>query len=917
MKNKMNTFLNIGRKTMFVSALWLSSVGLFAQLGGYTDKTPFCEDFTCGDNLVINGDFEDGNTGFSSDYRLTPRPCCCATYAIHYNAYAFHPTHWWTRDDHTIPDLNNDPYDEDGLFFIGDAQCELGGKKAWYQNVEVDAGFNYLFEAWVSNLDDKIYSNRAVFTIDVDGVLLMEQGFVINSLGKEDSDNRWSKICGEFLSTVSGTVRLSINVYSSLSSNPGLMGADFGLDDVSFKVQGPGEADFEVVRSSDCPNDFIAFSPSTVIGVHHWDYGNGLESNTIQGSTIYTSPGTYTVTHTISIPGSNCVQVFTVDVVVSDACGTPKCEQGLGDCSANLATNGDFEAGDSGFETDLFPIANDTPAEFGECGGRYTVETSAAAHSGTDFEGSTWDLAADHTSGNGKFMIADQPCTSDGAVLWENDISVVTGGVYNFTAWIANISPETNQPSVILRANGDPVSEPNTILYSENTEDKWVKICGTFTSSETGNVTFRIDVAASADAATSADLGLDDISIVRQGTADANFSASNQASRYCSGVSIQFAATQQTGNHQWKLNNWSYSNGSSTKNYTLNAGTYTIWHKVTDEQTGCQDERSLEIVVENCCEVNPNFTATPDDDPNGTGACSFDFTDISTFSPETGSIDNWLWTMEDADGTVTSYNTQHTSHNFNSGGPHQVCLEIQGRAGNQTCEDVICQEITSPCNLDPCVIYPGFTFEETDYKQGLAYDTKELTFTNTTTTSNGAAVTSFIWSFITVDPSEQGNASTEAGKETDVSRYFDMTTGFAEVELIQMGQNGPITCDASLCKRIDLTTLAESDCQILGQTGTIPAFIKEDQLNAYPKVSVYPNPAQKQVNVRLELNEDSDVEITVSNPMGTLLNEKIYQQHLTNGLHTLTLDISDLDKGIYILHVLANHSIKEMLLEIH
>jgi len=69
-------------------------------------------------------------------------------------------------------------------------------------------------------------------------------------------------------------------------------------------------------------------------------------------------------------------------------------------------------------------------------------------------------------------------------------------------------------------------------------------------------------------------------------------------------------------------------------------------------------------------------------------------------------------------------------------------------------------------------------------------------------------------------------------------------------------------------------------------------------------VTVYPNPATNQTQIVLSLNRASDVQLSVFNTMGQLVNT--FNQHIiAGGVHPITLDLTNLQTGVYFVSIQA------------
>ena len=193
-------------------------------------------------------------------------------------------------------------------------------------------------------------------------------------------------------------------------------------------------------------------------------------------------------------------------------------------CGENLISNGNFEEGYKDFLTNNTKVDSFNNPQ--PCGGQYKLDTSSIPHSETDNNGSVWTVGADHTSGNGLFLIADPPCTSDGVDVYRSiQIPLEIGETYNFSSWAANLSPNNNLPVVILRVSipgSGNLQDVATLPIQYDAENPWVQVCGQFVATSSGPHILIISVDASADIAKGGDLGLDDVSLYKNVTEGGN-----------------------------------------------------------------------------------------------------------------------------------------------------------------------------------------------------------------------------------------------------------------------------------------------------------------------------------------------------------------------------------------------------------
>ncbi len=173
-------------------------------------------------NLVNNGDFSGGNTGFGSDYTLNPTlgwdP---ATYTVTDNPALWHPA-FVTLGDHTTGT---------GKMFVGNGSTSTGSTVWQSQTIDVAAGLDYYFEAFVSNVCcDNFIRTGGQSMLDF---RLSFNGGPARSLGIRATDTLrpglWDGLSTQWMSQEVGTVTLSlVDLTSIYDAN------DFAIDDVYF-----------------------------------------------------------------------------------------------------------------------------------------------------------------------------------------------------------------------------------------------------------------------------------------------------------------------------------------------------------------------------------------------------------------------------------------------------------------------------------------------------------------------------------------------------------------------------------------------------------------------------------------------------------------------------------------------------------
>ncbi|MDF7809138.1 LamG domain-containing protein [Pontiellaceae bacterium B12219] len=141
----------------------------------------------------------------------------------------------------------------------------------------------------------------------------------------------------------------------------------------------------------------------------------------------------------------------------------------------NLIVNGDFEAGNTNFTSayTYSPTGNYLSK------GIYFV--------GDDSE--TWDTGLtptmnDHTSSTGQMLMANGSMTS-GAVIWEQEIAVVAGKTYSFSAWTAGLFDQ-NLPTLEFQVAGSSIGSIATESFT------WKEFAAEWTAVSSGTVTVGI-----------------------------------------------------------------------------------------------------------------------------------------------------------------------------------------------------------------------------------------------------------------------------------------------------------------------------------------------------------------------------------------------------------------------------------------
>ncbi|MEM1218467.1 MAG: gliding motility-associated C-terminal domain-containing protein, partial [Bacteroidota bacterium] len=234
-----------------------------------------------GDNIIINGDFEDGSVGFTSDYIVgTGGPWGPlsneGTYAVASN----------TNDVHSNFASCVDNTSGTGQMLIVNGST-TPNENVWCQEVVISASTDYQFSTWITSA---VVSNPAILQFSINGALLG------NPFGAPFVTCEWDQFFEVWNSGTNTTAEICI-----VNQNTSGGGNDFALDDISLiplcsttseqtiEVS-VVEADFASVEDIDCNGNGgsaeVSVSQGTAPYTYAWSSGssNATESFTTAGS---------------------------------------------------------------------------------------------------------------------------------------------------------------------------------------------------------------------------------------------------------------------------------------------------------------------------------------------------------------------------------------------------------------------------------------------------------------------------------------------------------------------------------------------------------------------------------------------------------------------------------------------------------
>ncbi len=379
--------------------------------------------------LVENGNFAQGDVGFSSDYNGNPNPggglpplWNAGTYQVGNNAGDFH----WDFDG-----LAYAPFPFFSNFMVVNGSA-TDGASIWCQDIPVVPGGSYDFSMWVQSV---VTQNPAELQVQINGQNVGPSFNAPSNLNNwQNHSTSWIAPEGVFLATVCIT-----NVNTTVGGN------DFGLDAISFSGCSPFLIENVALAGPDttiCSGETLQLGTAPQANISYTWNDNPLLSDlnianpevTIENTT--SDPASYTFIVSSDSSGLGCISTDTVVVNVVPQL-VIDLEENIAVCDFPIIIGDDSSTGEYSWNT-----GNNT-AEIEVTGpGLYSVtlnldgcEASAETNvTQTDFE--SVDLGSD-------VVVCTMPVSLDAGIngadyLWntgENTQTVVADneGVYSVT----------------------------------------------------------------------------------------------------------------------------------------------------------------------------------------------------------------------------------------------------------------------------------------------------------------------------------------------------------------------------------------------------------------------------------------------------------------------------------------------------
>lgn len=244
---------------------WSASPGLSNPLITNPVATPtvtttyYLNSQTIGNNLVINGDFSSGNSGFTSDYTSEFPNTSQAAYWVGNNANSWN-VNFNACTEHTTGSGN--------MMMVNGSP--VVGAKVWSQTINISPNTNYAFAVWIQSLASL---NPARLRFSINGYLLG------NNITAGSTACQWNRFYTTWNSGGNTTATITI-----VNDNTIANGNDFALDDISFSQMFLKQDSIKITVVD--PPDLVPIADTSICA------GEPVQLNVTGATTVAWSPAT-------------------------------------------------------------------------------------------------------------------------------------------------------------------------------------------------------------------------------------------------------------------------------------------------------------------------------------------------------------------------------------------------------------------------------------------------------------------------------------------------------------------------------------------------------------------------------------------------------------------------------------------------
>jgi PKD repeat protein len=471
---------------------------------------------------------------------------------------------------------------------------------------------------------------------------------------------------------------------------------------------------------------------------------------------------------------------------------------------------------------------------------------------------------------------------------WDPQNQPYTGALNNaftVTATAAGATTFCQGGSVILDAGAYPGA---TFLWSDGAT--------TQTNNVTTSGTYSVTVTKSNGCVATSNA----IAVTVNPTPTAPTISASGPTTFCNGGNVTLTSSQTSGIV------WSDNSTTAAINVT-STGSYDVTYT---DGNGCSVTSAATAVTVNANPSAPTITAS-----GPTTFCTGDSV-ILTSNQVTGN----LWSTNATSQSITvltsgSYDVMYTDANGCSATSNTTTVSVS----NAPAPTITIQGSTALCPGDAVTLTssPGDTYLWTPggaTTQSItvnAAGTYFVTVTNTdpcngtgasssvTVTSLPAPTSSFTYNVPVVNQYQFTNTST--GGTIYAWDFGDLSQSTAQSPLHIYATSGTYT--------VTLIVTGSNGCSTTS-TQVINVNVGVDEQAVLNAMTLYPNPANDNMNVEINMNDNSDVQVVAYDLSGqVLVNEN---KNLAAGKNTLTYDVTAWSNGIYFIRVTSGNSVTTM-----
>jgi len=494
-----------------------------------------------------------------------------------------------------------------------------------------------------------------------------------------------------------------------------------------------------------------------------WTFGDGGSSSAQDPSHVYTTPGTYTASLTVTGPGGSDSASTTITVAepapvagfsASPTAGVAPLTVNFTDASSGNITSRSWAFGDGGTSSAT------NPSHLYTVVGSYTATLTVTGPGGSDSSSVSITvnepppvagIVATPTSGTAPLTVSFSDASTgavtshawtfgdgDSSSLQNPSHTYASSGSYTATLTVTGPGGSDSASTTITVTAAPPVAgftatptsgeAPLTVGFTnastgEITSYSWSFGDGGSSSQASPSHTYSAAGTYTATLTASGPGGSDSASTtitVNEPAPVAGFSGSPTSGTVPLTVSFTDASSGAITGRSWSFGDGNSSSATSPAHTYNSVGTYTVSLTVSGPGGSDTETRVDYVTVSAISPPTASFSGSP---TSGTAPLTVTFTDATT-----GSVSGWSWTFGDG-GTSSAQNPSHT---YAAAGTYTVSLTASGPGGSNT------QTRLDYVTASPPAPTAGFAATPT---------TGTAPLTVAFTDSSSGSITSYSWTF--------------------------------------------------------------------------------------------------------------------------------------------------------------------------